>query len=365
MTEINFVNLKRQYSEIETEIDLVIKKVLKGTDFILGNIVEEFEMKFADYCESKYCLGTSSGLDALKLSLRALNIGEGDEVITVANTFIATVLAISYSGAKPVLVDCNEQDYNIDVSKIESAITEKTKAIIPVHLYGQPADMDPIMEIAQKHNLYVIEDACQAHGAEYKGKKVGSIGDVGCFSFYPGKNLGAYGDGGAVITDNSKLAQKIRILRNYGKNEKYDFVLKGYNNRLDSIQAAVLGVKLNYLNKWNDQRREHAKQYRELLKNIVITPFEKENVKHVYHLYVIRVKDREELIKKLELRGISTGIHYATPLHLQGAYKELGYKMGDFPVTERLSKEILSLPMFSELEQGEIEYITDNIKKHD
>ncbi|OGZ17793.1 MAG: erythromycin biosynthesis sensory transduction protein eryC1 [Candidatus Nealsonbacteria bacterium RBG_13_37_56] len=370
MKKINFVDLKRQYSGIKQEIDLAIKEVLENTDFILGEPVAKFEKNFADYCKVKYCVGASSGLDALKLSLKALGIEPEDEVITVANTFIATALAISDCGAKPVLVDCNQLDYNIDIDKIESAITEKTKAIIPVHLYGQPADMDPIIELAKKHNLYVIEDACQAHGAEYKGRRVGGIGRIGCFSFYPGKNLGAYGDGGAITTDDPELAEKIRILRNCGQQEKYNSILKGNNCRLDSIQAAVLNVKLKYLDKWNEQRRQNAKLYNELLNkesNIMI-PNEREGVKHVYHLYVIRTELREKLIKELNFRGISTGIHYPIPIHLQAAYKDLGYIRGSFPNAEAFSEKIVSLPMFPELKKEEIEFIAKNIKeiiKHD
>ena len=363
MKKINFVDLKRQYSGIKQEIDSAIKEVLENTDFILGEPVAKFEKNFADYCKVKYCLGVSSGLDALKLSLKALGIGPGDEVITVANTFIATALAISDCGAKPVLVDCNQLDYNIDIDKIESAITEKTKAITPVHLYGQPADMDSIMELAEKHNLYVIEDACQAHGAEYKGRRVGGIGRIGCFSFYPGKNLGAYGDGGAITTNDPELAEKIRILRNCGQQEKYNSILKGNNCRLDSIQAAVLNVKLKYLDQWNSQRIENAKLYNKLLNGIATTPLQRENTKHVYHLYVIRTELREKLIKELNSRGISTGIHYPIPIHLQAAYKDLGYNRGSFPNAEAFSEKIVSLPIFPELKKEEIEFIAKNIKE--
>jgi len=363
--KINFVDLKRQYQGIEKEINSAILKTLERACFILGPEVEEFENNFADYCRVKYCVGVSSGFDALKLSLKALGISPGDEVITAANTFVATAFAISEVGAKPVLVDCQKLDYNLNPEKIESVITEKTKAIIPVHLYGQPAEMDSILAIAKKHNLFVIEDACQAQGAEYQGKRVGGIGLIGCFSFYPGKNLGAYGDAGAITTNNPELAEKIKILRNCGQKEKYNSVLKGSNCRLDSIQAAVLNVKLKYLDKWNAKRRQNAEFYNELLdkESEIIIPGEKDKAKHVYHLYVIRTKQRDKLIQKLNLKGIATGIHYPVPIHLQDAYQDLGYKEGDFPEAEKFSKTILSLPMFPELQREEIEFIVKSIKE--
>ena len=364
--EIPFVDLKRQYDLIKEEINIKINEVLQNTHFILGENVEIFEKEFANYCGVKYCVGVASGSDALTLCLKALGIGEGDEVITVPNTFIATVDAISRNGAKPVFVDIDTETYNMDVTKIEEEITDKTKAIIPVHLYGQPADMDAIIKIAKKYDLKIIEDACQAHGAEYKGKRVGSLGDAGCFSFYPAKNLGAYGDGGMVVTNNEELAEKIRMLRNYGQSKKYYHDFMGYNSRLDEIQAAVLRVKLRYLDEWNDKRREHAKLYDELLENAsgIETPTEKDYVKHVYHLYVMRCKNRDDLQHYLSSKGISTGIHYPIPVHLQMAYKHLEYKQGDFPITEKYSKEILSLPMFPELTDEEIEAVVGLIVSH-
>jgi len=295
------------------------------------------------------------------LAVKALGIGRGDEVVTVSHTFISTVDAVARNGAKPVFVDIDPETYTIDVNQVEKKITEKTKAIIPVHLYGHPADMDPIMEIAEKYGLYVIEDACQAHGAEYKGRKVGSIGHVGCFSFYPVKNLGAYGDAGMVVTNDKELATKLKMLRNYGSPKKYYHDLVGVNSRLDEIQAAVLRVKLKYLDKWNERRRKIAKLYNELLEDTeIITPIEKEWVKHVYHLYVIRHRERDELQRHLLKNEIKTQIHYPVPVHLQKAYLGIRVRL---PVTERISQEILSLPMFPYLTDTEIEKIVMVIKK--
>ena len=360
---IPLVDLKTQYLSLKPKIDQAIQRVIDNTDFILGKEVELFEKEFASFSEAKYGVGVASGTDALHLSLLALGIGSGDEVITAANTFVATVLAISYTGAKPVLVDINPDNYNLDVSLLKKAITKKTKAVIPVHLFGQPADMDPIMEVAREHNLKVIEDACQAHGAEYKGRRLGSIGDIGCSSFYPGKNLGAYGDGGMVLTNDEEIAQKVRMLRNYGSRIKYYHEFKGFNSRLDTIQAAILRVKLKRLDRWTEKRRKHAKKYNELLRKMeVVTPKEGGYAKHVYHLYVIRVKERDGLLKCLKSKGIFAGIHYPIPIHLLGAYQDLGYKRGDFPVTEQITKEIISLPMYPELKENGIKYIVDNIK---
>lgn len=364
--KINFVDLKKQYHSIKKETDNAIQRVIDSTSFVLGKEVSDFEKNFADFCNTKYSIGVASGTDALFLALKALDIGPGEEVITVANTFIATPLAISHCGAKPVIVDCNPDDYNIDVSKIESAITNKTKAIIPVHLYGQPADMDPILELAEKHNIKVVEDACQAHGAEYKKKRTGGFGVMGCFSFYPGKNLGAYGDAGAITTNDSEIYEKLRLLREYGQKKKYHHALKGYNSRLDSIQAAVLNVKLKYLGKWNNQRRKNAKLYNKLLEDIkgITIPVEREDVKHIYHLYVIRCNARGKLAEHLQSKGVSTLIHYPVPIHLQEAYSDLGYNKGSFPVTEKYSNIILSLPMFPELNKEEITYTTNSIKEY-
>ncbi len=364
--KINFVDIQRQYQLYREEIDKAIHRVLNKSNYILGDEVEKFEQEFADYCETKYCVGVASGTDALILCLKALDIGTGDEIITVPNTFIATAFAISAVGAKPVFVDCDKETYNINIDKIEEKITSKTKAIIPVHLYGQPADMDPILKLAKKYNLFIIEDACQAHGARYKGKRVGGFGDINAFSFYPGKNLGAYGDGGAITTDNENLAKKIRMLRNYGQEVKYHHLIKGTNSRLDAIQAAVLRIKLKYLDEWNQKRREHAQKYNELLSNINVNielPKQLENVESVYHLYVIRVKKRNELLKYLVDKEIFAGVHYPVSIHLQPAYKNLNYKKGDFPITEKYCKEIISLPMFPDLKEEEIEYICKEIER--
>lgn len=363
--KISFVDLKRQYKSIKDEINAKINEVLESTQFILGENVKAFEEAFAKYCSAKYAVGVASGSDALTLSLKALGIGEEDEVITVPNTFIATVDAISRNNAKSVFVDIDPETYNIDVNKIEEKITDKTKAIIPVHLYGQPADMDPILKIAKEYGLKVIEDACQAHGAEYNGKKVGSLGDVGCFSFYPGKNLGAYGDGGIIVTNNFEIAEKVKMLRNYGQKIKYYHDFVGYNSRLDELQAAILRVKLKYLDEWNELRRLHAEQYNRCLDGLsgIRLPLSKKEVKHVYHLYVIRCENRDTLQKKLLSKEIFTGIHYPVPIHLQHAYTKLGYRIGDFPVTEEYAKKILSLPMFPELTDKEIIYICKMIKK--
>jgi dTDP-4-amino-4,6-dideoxygalactose transaminase len=360
---IQFVDVQKQYQTYKKELDEAIHSVLNKSNYILGEEVHQFEKEFAAYCQTKHCIAVASGTDALFLALKALDIGPGDEVITVANTFIASVITISMSGATPVLVDMDPQTYNIDVTTIEKKITKKTKAIMPVHLYGQPADMDALKKIAKKHKLYIIEDACQAHGARYKGKRVGGIADIAAFSFYPGKNLGAYGDGGALTTNDNKLAEKLYLLRNYGQKVKYHHLIKGYNSRLDTIQAAVLRTKLKHLDTWNKKRREHAEQYDSLLSELgMVTPHVLPQTEHVYHLYVIQVQKRDKLIEYLGKHGISALIHYPVPVHLQKAYKELGYKEGDFPITEAFTKNIVSLPMFAELEKKEIEYICEKIK---
>lgn len=330
----------------------------------MGENVQEFEKEFAEFCRVKYAVGTSSGTAALHLALLVCGIRQGDEVITVPYTFTATAEAISHCGGKVVFVDIEERSYTVDTTKIENAITKRTKAIIPVHLFGQPADMDRIIAIAEKHNLFVIEDACQAHGAEYKGRRVGSLGDIACFSFYPGKNLGAYGDAGMVVTNNKEFAEKLRLLRDHGRDKKYYHRVEGYNYRLDAIQAAVLRVKLRHLDEWNRKRRENAQLYDQLLEGGgVRTPVEMGYAGHVYHLYVIRTEKREELYRKLNERGVSVAIHYPLPLHLQEAYVYLGWKKGDFPVSEICSEEMLSLPMFPELTKDEIEEIVRLIRK--
>ena len=348
--QVPFVDLGAQYRTIAAEIDDAVSKVIRETDFILGREVRLFEEEFARFCEGQYAIGVDSGTSALELALRAYDIGPGDEVITVANSFIASALAISHAGATPVLVDVDPETYTMDVSAVEKAITPRTKAIIPVHLYGQPADMDPILQLAQRHQLVVVEDACQAHGARYKGKRVGSLGHAAAFSFYPGKNLGGYGDGGAVVTNDRDTAKRLEMLRNYGQQEKYRHMFRGYNRRLDTLQAAVLRVKLKYLEKWNAARRQNANRYRLLLeKSEVITPNEASYAESVWHLYVIRVNQRDALRDYLASRGISCGIHYPIAIHLQPAYRDLGYKKGDFPVTEDYAQRIISLPMYAEL----------------
>ena len=362
---VPFVDLAAQYAAIEADVDEASRRVLRTTDYILGREVDLFEEEFAAYCDSRYAVGLDSGTSALELALRAFEIGPGDEVITVANTFIATALAISYTGATPVLVDADPETANIDVTRIEAAITERTKAIIPVHLYGQPADMGPILALARRRGLVVIEDACQAHGARYKGARVGSLGDAAAFSFYPAKNLGAFGDGGAVTTNDERVADALRMLRNYGQREKYRHLLRGFNRRLDTLQAAVLRVKLRHLDDWNAARRRHAKLYTRLLAGSgVATPIVAEYARSVWHLYVVQTEDRAGLKAHLDARGIATGIHYPIPVHLQPAYADLGHAPGDFPVSERQAGQILSLPMYAELTPAMVEFVADAIREH-
>jgi dTDP-4-amino-4,6-dideoxygalactose transaminase len=362
--KIPFVDLKAQYASIEKEINQSISNVIQTTAFILGPDVTLFENEFAAYCGVKYAIGVDSGTSALELILRAYGIGQGDEVITVANTFIATVSSILIAGATPVLVDCDPVTLNISIPEIEKAITKKTKAIMPVHLTGQPVDMDAIMEIAQAHKLIVIEDACQASGAKYKGKRAGSIGHAGAFSFYPSKNLGCYGDGGIITTNDEKIVEPIRLLRNHGAFEKYTHLSLGYNHRLDTIQAAILRAKLPHLDDWNAKRREHAHQYNRLLAGTdIICPSELPDTEPIYHLYIARVKERAALMKYLSDNGISTGIHYPIPVHQQPLYKNLGLPKKDFPVTDQYTDQILSLPMYPELTQAMIDYVVDVIKK--
>lgn len=360
---IPFFELRRQYAEIKPEIDKAIAAVLEGGQFILGDELKSFESEFAKYVGAKHAFGVGSGTDALFISLLGAGIEPGDEVITVANTFIASAYTISHVGAKPVLVDADETTFNIDSAKIEKAITKRTKAIMPVHLFGLPADMDSINDLAKKHGLLVLDDAAQAHGAEYKGRIVGSLADVTAFSFYPTKPLGAYGDGGMITTNDDAVARKIELLRNYGQTEKYHHLIKGYNSRLDEIQAAILRVKMKHLNQWIDARRKNAALYSKLLKGSdVITPTEPKGYKHVYYLYVVRSKRRDELQKHLAAGGIGTMVHYPIPIHMQPAYKEMGWKKGDFPAAERSASEILSLPMYPELKKEEISEIAERIK---
>lgn len=360
--KINFVDLNRQYGTIKRDINTAIKKVLESGQFILGEECKLFEEEFARFIGVKYAISVDSGSSALELGLRALGIGEGDEVITVANSYIASASCISFVGAKPVMVDCDEETFNIDVTKIEDKISSKTKAILPVHLYGQLADMRTILKIAKKYKLKVIEDACQAHGAAFKGKKGGSFGDLAAFSFYPGKNLGAYGDGGMVVTNNKSLAEKLYLLRNYGQKVKYIHLILAGNKRLDNLQAAILRVKLKRISEWNKRRLKNAKLYNQYLQNLpLITPKILSDYEHVFHLYVIRAHKRDNLARYLSSKGIYTQLHYPVPIHLQPAYKNLGYKKGDFTMTEKLANEILSLPMFPELKESEIKYISGQI----
>ena len=352
---VPFLDLKAQYKTIKAEIDPAMQSIVDSAAFAGGPGVEQFEKAFAAYCGAKHCLGVGNGTAALELLIRAYGIGAGDEVITVANSFFASAEAISLACATPVLVDCREDDALIDTAKLEAAITKKTKAIIPVHLYGQCADMDTVNAIARKHNLIVIEDACQAHGSTYKGKKAGTLGHAAAFSFYPGKNLGAYGEGGAVTTEDAAIAEKIRMMRDHGMQKKYTHDIVGMNERLDGLQGAVLSVKLKHLDAWNEARRKHARLYRTLLesnKNIGLFKTYDDRI-HNYHLFVVRVKHRDEVQKKLTEKGISTGIHYPIPIHLQKAYAGM-WKKGDFPVAEKIAPELLSLPMYAELTEEQV-----------
>jgi len=361
--QLPLVDLRAQYSQIATEIQAATERVITAADFILGREVALFEDEFARFCEVSQAVGVDSGLSALELALRAYDIGAGNTVITAANTFIATALAISNTGAVPVLVDVDPQTYTLDIALLERAIDRKTKAIVPVHQYGHPADMDPIMEIAQKHGLVVVEDACQAHGSKYKGRRVGSLGHAAAFCFHPGKNLGAFGDGGMVVTRDQRVAGRLRILRNYGQREKYHHVVRGFNRRLDTLQAALLRVKLAHLDSWNCARRQHAAAYGELLEGEVVTPKEAGYAESVWHLYVIQVSNRQDLAAYLAEKGIATGVHYPTPIHLQPAYSDLGYRPGAFPVTERCAANILSLPMYAELTPADLQYVVGSIQE--
>lgn len=360
---IKFLDLNAQYCQIKDEIDKAIAGVIESSSFILGPAVSKFEENFARYCGCKYAVAVNSGTAALLLAMKGLGIGQGDEVITAANTFVATVAAIIETGATPVLVDVDPKTRNIDLGLIEAAITAKTRAIIPVHLYGSMVDMGRLMKIARKHNLTVIEDAAQAHGAECDGQPAGSYGAAGCFSFYPGKNLGAYGEGGAIVTSDHALDEKMRMLRDHGSKRKYYHDMIGYNARMDGIQGAVLDVKLKYLPQWNEGRNKVAAQYRKLLAGSpVVLPSEMENLYQVYHQFVIETDRRDELQNYLKENGIPTLIHYPIPIHLQKGYLDAGFKSGSLPVTERFADRILSLPIYPELGSAEIEYISDKIK---
>jgi len=360
---VPFLDLKAQYRGIKTEIDAAVLAVLDSTQYVLGQYVAEFEKAFANYCSAAKGIAVNSGTSALHIALLAAGVGEGDEVITTPFTFVATIAAIDYARAKAVLVDIDPANFNIDPARVERAITPRTKAIIPVHLYGQPADMDPILEIARRHKLVVIEDAAQAHGAEYKGRRAGSIGDMACFSFYPGKNLGAYGEGGLVTTSNTEYEHKLRMLRDWGAERKYHHEIKGFNYRMEGLQGAILGVKLRHLEAWTEARRRRARQYIELLAGSgVQTPAEMGYARHVWHVFTLRVGERDRMQAELNAAGIATGIHYPIPFHLQPAYSDLGYKHGDFPNAEAAAREVLSLPLFPEMTDAQMSEVVAGVR---
>ena len=361
---IPYLDLKAQYRGIKDEIDAAVLRVLDSTQFILGDEVAAFEREFAAYCQASECVGVNSGTSALHLALLAAGIGPGDEVITTPFTFVATVAAIRYAGATPVFVDIEPDYFTIDATRIESAITAKTRAIMPVHLYGQPADMTAILDIARRRGLVVIEDAAQAHGSEHHGRRCGSLSDIAAFSFYPGKNLGAYGEGGAITTTRSDLATTCRILRDWGQEKRYEHRLKGFNYRMDGIQGAVLRVKLRHLEAWTEKRRQVARWYTDVLDHdSVRVPKERPGCRHVYHVYVIRSDDRDALRDALAKEGIQTGIHYPIPVHLQPAHADLGYRAGDFPVAEAAAREVLSLPIFPEMTHEQVEILAGVVSK--
>ncbi len=357
---IPYLDLPAQYRGIKDEIRAAIDEVLESCQFVLGRAVAAFEQDFAAYCQARYAIGVNSGTSALHLALLAAGIGPGDQVITTPFTFVATVAAIQYTGARPVLVDIDPRSYTIDPAQIERAITPKTRALLPVHLYGQPADMGPILEIAARRGLIVIEDAAQAHGAEYKGRRAGSLGAMACFSFYPVKNLGAYGEGGAIVTSDPEYNRTLRMLRDWGMEKKYEHLLKGFNYRMEGIQGAVLGVKLRHLEAWTEARRAHAARYRELLAPAGIgIPQEMTYARHVYHVYTIRTAGRAQLQERLTEAGVQTAIHYPVPVHLQPAYADLGYHRGDFPHAEKAAGEVLSLPIFPEMTEEQIAAVAE------
>ena len=352
------MDLKLQYAAIRDEILPAVAKVLESAQFVLGSEVAAFEEEFAAFCSAEHGVAVNTGTSALHLALLAAGVGPGDEVITIPCTFVATVAAIRYTGATPVFVDVDPTTYTMDVNKIEAAITSRTKVVLPVHLYGNPSDLDPIVEIAHRHNLLVIEDAAQAHAAEYRGRRCGSIGDMGCFSFYPGKNLGAYGEGGLVTTNNPEFAKTIRMLRDWGAEKKYEHVLKGFNYRMEGIQGAILRVKLKYLEQWTEARRAHAAAYAKVLSQSGLTlPTERLGDRHVYHVYAVLTNRRRELIESLASQNVQTGIHYPFPIHLLPAHADLGYHAGDFPVSEQVAAQELSLPMYPEMTDAHIEAV--------
>ena len=358
------VDLRAQFWSIEGEVMAAIRGVLESGQFVLGPETEAFERELAAHSQAGHAVGTSSGTSSLHLALLAAGVGPGDEVITVPHTFVATVAAIEYTGAQPVLVDVRPDSLTMDPQLIQAAITPRTRAIVPVHLYGQPADMRPILDIARAHRLRVVEDACQAHGAEYEGRRVGALGDVGCFSFYPGKNLGAYGEGGAVVTNDLELASTVRTLRHWGQTRRYVHELKGFNYRLEELQAAILRVKLRHLDAWTEARRAHARRYDELLSGVLPTPVEMPYARHVYHVYVVRTPVRERVEQALADAGVQTVVHYPVPVHLQPAWADLGYGPGSFPVAERAAREVLSLPMYPELPAHELDRVAELLVSH-
>lgn len=361
---IPFLDLKAQHRQIKQEVDAAVSRVMDSAQFVLGPDVAAFEERFADYCNVKHCVALNTGTSALHLALLATGIGPGDEVITVSMTFVATTAAILYAGAKPVFVDVDPRTWTMDPKLVEAAITPRTKAIMPVHLHGLITDMDPIIDIARRHKLVVIEDAAQSHGAEYKGRRAGSMSDVGCFSFYPGKNLGAYGEGGAAVTDNPDLAQRMRLLRDWGQESKYNHVVQGYNYRMDGIQGAILKVKMNYIEAWTEARRAVASQYDRLLaSNSYGVPAPPPHSRHVYHVYAVQLGNRNEVQKALQAAGVGTGIHYPVPVHLQRAYANLGCGPGDLPVTEKLANRFLSLPIYAELRPEQVAEIAQKLKE--
>lgn len=361
---IPLVDLQAQYRAIKDEVRTAIDQVLESGQFVLGPELSAFEAEFAVHGHARSAIGVNSGTSALHLALLAADIGPGDEVITVPFTFAATAAAIEYVGARPVFVDIDPTTFTMDPTQLEQAITERTKAILPVHLYGQAADMDPILEIAAQHDLIVIEDAAQAHGAEYKGQRVGALGDMGCFSFYPGKNLGAYGEGGMVVTNHAHFDAKLRMLRNWGQETKYLHAIRGFNYRLETLQAAILRVKLRYLESWTEARRYHAEAYNAILADSGIdTPIALPDRRHVYHIYAVRVANRDAVHEALHAQGIHSGIHYPIPVHLQPAYADLGYRAGDFPHSERAAQEVLSLPLYPELTHEQIETVCETLMR--
>ncbi|HEY5616568.1 MAG TPA: DegT/DnrJ/EryC1/StrS family aminotransferase [Vicinamibacterales bacterium] len=355
---IPLVDLATEYRLLKPEIDAAIEGVLRDGKYVLGPAVESFERDFAVYCGTRHAVAVNSGTSALHVALLAAGVRPGDEVVTVPFTFVATVAAIEYAGAKPVFVDIDPDDYTMDPSALERAITPRTRAVVPVHLFGQPADMHAIVDIARRHRLVVIEDACQAHGAEYEGRRAGSLGDIGCFSFYPTKNLGAFGEGGAAVTSNSTYADTMKLLRSWGETRRYEHSIRGFNYRMDGIQGAILGVKLKYLERWIDARRGHARTYGRLLSATdVRTPRERQGARHVYHAYSVRLHQRDAWRARLTDNQIQTAVHYPIPVHLQHAYRDLGYNAGDFPVAETVAQEILSIPVFPEITSTQIETV--------